>query len=527
MKADFTRDSFDATKNFTRVLMQQGRVQLDADWNEQTAILLHYLRTLAADVIGPAGAPVAAAGFVIAKLDSAVAVANDFIIGAGRYYVDGYLCEIAPQSIPFTRVPNTNNRIQVPALWADGAAFARQQLVELVNPATGSVLITRITDIGADDSTLTVSADLGAFNVQPATLRRVTTYQSQPGLPSPATLPVGDSTIYLDVWERGITYVQDDSMREVALLGPDTGARAQTVWQVRAINASSFTGASNFNPDNPLSSLTNANRGSIKAMAKQSTANTDPCTLSPDARYRGPENQLYRVEIHTGGLAGQGASFKWSRENGSVVFPIVRAAANNVVVLENLGRDDRFGIAENDWVEAVDDATDLLGIARPLLQVQSIDRTSNTVTLSGPIGITLTKGNPSHPLLRRWDIKFGDPAEGGLQNAGDNAALIIEDSSTWLNLESGIQIQFQKPATGQVTYRTGDYWLIPARTALADIEWPRQTVTDAQGNTSESPLAKAPDGIDHHYAQIGSITVGSDGQVANATSNIHTFNTLP
>jgi len=57
MKGDFTRYTFDRTRHFSRVLMQQGRVQLDADWNEQAAILLHYLRALAADMIGPFGGP--------------------------------------------------------------------------------------------------------------------------------------------------------------------------------------------------------------------------------------------------------------------------------------------------------------------------------------------------------------------------------------------------------------------------------------------------------------------------------------
>ena len=54
MKGDFTRWTFDPQKRFSQVLMQQGRVQLDADWNEQTSILLHYLRTLAAHIIGRA-----------------------------------------------------------------------------------------------------------------------------------------------------------------------------------------------------------------------------------------------------------------------------------------------------------------------------------------------------------------------------------------------------------------------------------------------------------------------------------------
>ena len=38
MKGDFTRDLFDPTKHYSGVLMQQGRVQLDADWNEQDSI---------------------------------------------------------------------------------------------------------------------------------------------------------------------------------------------------------------------------------------------------------------------------------------------------------------------------------------------------------------------------------------------------------------------------------------------------------------------------------------------------------
>ena len=41
MKGDFSRETFDSVKHFSRVLQQQGRVQLDADWNEHTAIVLH------------------------------------------------------------------------------------------------------------------------------------------------------------------------------------------------------------------------------------------------------------------------------------------------------------------------------------------------------------------------------------------------------------------------------------------------------------------------------------------------------
>ena len=57
MKADLSRDTYRRQYQFARVLMQQGRVQLDADWNEQVSILLDQTRMLAADLIGPHGGP--------------------------------------------------------------------------------------------------------------------------------------------------------------------------------------------------------------------------------------------------------------------------------------------------------------------------------------------------------------------------------------------------------------------------------------------------------------------------------------
>ena len=55
MKGDFSRLTFDPARQFSRVLMQQGRVQLDADWNEQSSLLLHHLRVLARALVGPYG----------------------------------------------------------------------------------------------------------------------------------------------------------------------------------------------------------------------------------------------------------------------------------------------------------------------------------------------------------------------------------------------------------------------------------------------------------------------------------------
>jgi hypothetical protein len=132
------------------------------------------------------------------------------------------------------------------------------------------------------------------------------------------------------------------------------------------------------------------------------------------------------------------------------------------------------------------------------------------VTLTG-MTVSKVGSDPSkHPLLRRWDHKASDPAEGGLTIASNGAALVREQSGTlWLNLEDGVQIQFQPPDSGQPPdqYRSGDYWLIPARTATGDVEWPTETITDSSGKSTFARLAKPPDGIDHHYAPLAVIDV--------------------
>ena len=92
-----------------------------------------------------------------------------------------------------------------------------------------------------------------------------------------------------------------------------------------------------------------ANGGRLKAWAGVPGGAASPS----GARYVGPENRLYRVEIHSGGEAG-GATFKWSRENGSVVFPILSISGKQVT-LRRMDGDDPLDLEVGDWVQIVDD----------------------------------------------------------------------------------------------------------------------------------------------------------------------------
>src|SRR5262249_21672249 len=91
MQADFSRLRFDPAKHYSSVRQQQGRVLLDADWNEQVEIQGHRTEAEAADVIGPSGAPSHPPG--TPRNFQVTANGTDFTIAAGHFYVDGILCE--------------------------------------------------------------------------------------------------------------------------------------------------------------------------------------------------------------------------------------------------------------------------------------------------------------------------------------------------------------------------------------------------------------------------------------------------
>jgi hypothetical protein len=461
MKGDFSRHTFDPTKHFSSVLMQEGRVTLDADYNEQSAILLHYMRTLARDLIGPYAAPVENAGFFLYPHDE-----EGFTISAGRYYVDGILVE------------------------------------------------------NESECTYAIQPD---YRVAP----------DDPLLNESKAKKDQAFWVYLDVWERHITSLEDDSIREKALGGPDTCTRSKVVWQVKVreidlleedstkeiaeleakrqklelalkkdpgideekkkeilgqidmitkqiASLKSETGPS---CETQLADLITLSRVKLAARVDPGQKNDDPCVTPPDSKYRGAENQLYRVEIHEGGPEGD-ATFKWSRDNGSNATAWLGTSGNDIHVASTRG------FTEGGWLELTDEDLDLAGKPGPLVKIVKVE---NGVLLVDPDPGTEDALNWSerrlHPKVRHWN-----QAQRGDIKLTDGAIPLKETVSKaegWIDLEDGIQVRFE--ASGE--YHSGDYWLIPARVATGNLEWPTEG--------KEVAAAVKPMGIEHHYAPLG------------------------
>src|SRR2546429_9180326 len=114
MKTDLTRSTFRREKHYSSVRMQQGRVQLDSDWNEQLDIETHADTTTRIDVIGRCGAPEAAAGFELGVTPDG----NDLTLSPGRIYVEGVLCEL--EATPIAVAGATGTTLNLEAIVAGG-----------------------------------------------------------------------------------------------------------------------------------------------------------------------------------------------------------------------------------------------------------------------------------------------------------------------------------------------------------------------------------------------------------------------
>lgn len=318
-------------------------------------------------------------------------------------------------------------------------------------------------------------------------------------------LPPGQHLIYLRAWQRHISALEDPAIREVALGGPDTATRARQIAQVGALALPSTS-----NPTNNLpldcsarvagwDALTARPTARLAARAEPQLAATGVCDMAASAGYRRLENQLYRVEIHSVDPGTGAATFKWSRENGSVAYAVQSVSvdtANNrtTVRVAARGRDANLDLSAQDRVELVDDMAALQQRAGQLFEYLHDGNDALELVLAGlPTG-SLGQDASLHPLLRRWEQR---------PTPGQNALTVAEGS--WIALEDGVQVRFEPGGS----YRVGDYWQIPARTATADVEWPR----DDEG----APLARLPAGVRDGWARLGLVTVDAAGLVTSIT----------
>ncbi len=418
MYGDFSRLRIGAAHDFAAVWSQQGRVQLDSDMNALMQVMLEQLRTLTVDALGPFAQGWPRSSFAV---ELCVDDPDDLSVSAGDYYVYGLRARLDP-----SRSGGQKRRFR--SLAGPGGA------PPLPNPPYLVELVVWEETLSALSVPALLEPGLGPDPVE-TTLRtvvrhRIRTVDRPPQCSEPVTMP---ATAEAAEVEHLRNYAQRNEDRYHAGR-PSLVARAHT----------------------------------------PGPTELDDGDLPSEHGFRGPENQLYRIEIHNRGVAGE-ATFVWSRDNASVTFGLLgsdRPSSSDdgtlVVELADRPRDRAVDLDEGDWVELVTDDRFPLGPKRPLLQVTEYDRGRRLVTLAGRLVSDLPSVDLSqHPFLRRWDQR-------GPVETADNAVPVptLDDdrlTDGFLELEDGVQVKFADP---DAYYRRGDYWIVPARSTTGGVLWP-------------------------------------------------------
>ncbi|HWY03780.1 MAG TPA: DUF6519 domain-containing protein [Candidatus Acidoferrum sp.] len=465
MSFDNSRFTFDPTKNYSGVVVQQGRVQMDADWNEWLAELSRRIQAGTLDTMGRAAYP-ATTPYAFQITASSSAGSNALTIGPGRMYVDGLLAE--------------NHGDPKAARW---------------DPALSEM---------SDSPQPPPATETGAID-----------YTQQPYMPAGTTLPAGNGPFlaYLDVWIRPVTYLEDPDLVDKAV-GIDSTGRLQTVWQVKMMDLANSPGAT---CGSAISGWPPPSSGGLLSTGTAPSIPSGPCCLSPAAAYTGIENQFYRVEIHRPGsaeasgvpptsLAAGTATFKWSRDNASVMTAVTSIAnvtnsagkSASQLSVQSLGRDQVLGFAPGNWIEILDDNLEFGGQPGELHQIDTVDFAAKTVTLAKPLtGFVTGNTDPKvHTRIRRWDQSGKIYEQDGTtvwwdldaQGTGD---IPVPPAGTSLLLENGITVIFSMTTSGGSSLLTADFWTFAARTADGSVE---------------KLHAVPPRDIHHHYARLSIVT---------------------
>jgi hypothetical protein len=460
MGSDKARVSYDPKQQYRSVVMQQGRVTLEADWNESGQITNEEIRREALDVVGPCGTP-----------DNGYQVATgsnyDLSIGEGTMYVGG-MRACLPNTISYSSQPDWLN------------------YDSLSDPLDHS-----------DDAL----------------------YWVQPGAPAPVQLSGGqqgtgtskagsaptNEFVYLYLREQEVSAVEDPNLAEIALGGPDTAARTRLVQHIVRVGSTGPDCASGMS----AAEAQWASQGVTldgTSMRLQSEDNllvsfsdlgqSTPCQPQAQGGYLDPDNQLIRVQISGIDPLTGNPSFVWGFDNASFLYRISVTNATTMT-LQSIPADTNHQPASGQAVEILRSAAELDNPGAYVAALsgfvvtldKNYDQSSQSIQLpsgaSFPSEYLISNQSPSAQLfLRVWQQQVvftpGQP-------------IALGDTGLLVTLQTGL------------SFHTGDYWQFAVRPSTPQSVYPQRYQNVPQ--PPEGPrMWASPLAVVSWNGDIGSVT---------------------
>ncbi len=428
---DISRVNFDPRKHYASVRMQQGRVLMDDDWNENERIDKEEQRRTQVDVVGGYGIP--DDGFRISGVSTAGG-AIDFTIKAGTAYLGG---------IRFQMDEDETFRLQKDWL----------QKEDSTDPIPGE----------GDGDDLPFSGE--RFDL-----------------------------VYLEGWQQAVSAVEDSSLLEAALGGPDTTTRVRNMRRVKLFKDVDTTECAiawkRLRTEWVAQQLGQVNAAYERESDMRMTVSfidAEPednlCSPVVAGGYLGAENQAIRVQ-----LTGPNR-FTWGFDNAAPLYRVQLSADGRTVTMLTRPKDQYHWPLTDQvieilpWSAALQDLPTIPAESEKVAELNgflakvdaSFNPDAGTFTLASALPVNFgtqwtnrsDKADLEHPAvfyyMRVW-------------NRGGDLASPVELSYTAGSAvalgNTGLEVSF----TGN-NWVTGDFWVIAARPETPDrvVPWELET----------------------------------------------------
>ena len=358
-------------------------------------------------------------------------------------------------------------------------------IVNLTTPASPQLTFGRAYVAG-------LTADLvpASWTTVSATPSPADIYNNQadfPGAPPPAAAAPAmttPATLYLDVWEREITAIEDPYLADPALGGADTCTRTRVMTQLKWCTAPAPGGTAACDDPSKNPRIGDAQLSAVLRQPPPSSGTQIPQPTPPVGNY------LFRLEVHdvTGSPTSPSSiTLKWSSENGAEQY--------------NFGNQPAGFVTDGYLYELFDDASasqlgvDLTGggLARGKIYTASALPTSGTYIRRWEGFAQLESDGATPPT---WSLATTTPTASdqgvGLTSVttGTDQGDVVFGSDGTVTLDlSALALKL----TLGSAFVAGDYWLIAVRGAG----------DPGSGQGQLSPASSTPVGVTHNYLTVG------------------------
>ena len=426
MPSDRSRTSDDLRQQYQGVVLQQGRVILDRDFNDLQSIVSDQIAADALDEIGPCGTP--DSGFLISS--PAKPSPQDFSLAPGAYYVGG---QRAVLPVP-----------------ADGNPWSYFHQPDWVTPDKPSWF-------GAPNNT---SAGWEAVYLH--------LFEQEVGA-------VEDPDL-LDVALGGPDTTQRVRLVRRVERTPAGGLDCPTAW----ISVLNLWRGRGYGFDPPTMRLAPLVQLQVSFTGAPGVAN--PCDPVMQGGYLGAENQTIRVQIAPPNANGK-PQLMWGYDNASFLYRVSVQADGTTMLLNQVPVDAYHALSQGQVVEVlrsaaiIPDGTDLPGVPLPrrvveatglVTTVASYNAADNSMTVNASLAAFTNDANPI--FLRVWQGQQPvDPAS--------TQPIVLTDPTGATS--PGIQVMVS-PLNKTTVLPIGSFWIFAVRPSTPQAVYPERYLAAPQ-----------------------------------------------